>query len=331
MPSWKVRRNPFALVQPNSNRKDDDSDDKGRLVPAIDKQVVRHDEDKVYIYLDNDDIHGVVTLTVTPGKQAEHLGVKVEFVGQVELHHVYDGRPSSEFISQSKLLESPNIINSERTIPFSFCNVDKVHESYGGKNVSVRYFIRVSVERKFLPPIKKECNFIVQKVQTIPPAVNDPIKMEVGIEECLHIEFEYSRRKYHLNDCITGKINFLLVQIKIKNMELAVIRRENVGQITSSDAQMGAAASSIPADPNKIQTQTQTLVKYEIMDGAPVKGETIPVKLYLKGIPADISPTYENVNNRFAVNYFLNLVLIDNEDRRYFKQQEIIIWRKELG
>lgn len=79
MPSWKVRRNPFALVQPNSNRKDDDSDDKGRLVPAIDKQVVRHDEDKVYIYLDNDDIHGVVTLTVTPGKQAEHLGKRLHF------------------------------------------------------------------------------------------------------------------------------------------------------------------------------------------------------------------------------------------------------------
>jgi len=330
MPSWKVRRNPFALVQPNSNR-DDAKDKRQSFVPSNDKQLLRHDEDKVYIYEDSDDIHGVVTLTVAPGKQAEHLGVKVEFVGQIELHQSYDGRPSSQFISQSKLLESPNIVISERTFPFSFCNVDKVHESYGGKNVSVRYFIRVSVERKFLPPIRNECDFIVQKVQTIPPTVNDPIKMEVGIEECLHIEFEYSRRKYHLNDYITGKINFLLVHIKIKNMELAVIRRENVGQIASSDPQMGAAASSIPADPNKIQTQTQTLVKYEIMDGAPVKGETIPVKLYLKGIPADLSPTYENVNNRFAVNYYLNLVLVDDEDRRYFKQQEIILWRKELG
>jgi hypothetical protein len=25
-----------------------------------------------------------------------------------------------------------------------------------------------------------------------------PIKMEVGIEDCLHIEFEYDKQKYHL-------------------------------------------------------------------------------------------------------------------------------------
>lgn len=27
--------------------------------------------------------------------------------------------------------------------------------------------------------------------------------------------------------------------------------------------------------------------------------------------------------------YFLNLVLVDEEDRRYFKQQEITLYRKE--
>ena len=30
------------------------------------------------------------------------------------------------------------------------------------------------------------------------PEMNNPIKMEVGIEECLHIEFEYNKSKYHL-------------------------------------------------------------------------------------------------------------------------------------
>jgi vacuolar protein sorting-associated protein 26 len=28
------------------------------------------------------------------------------------------------------------------------------------------------------------------------------------------------------------------------------------------------------------------------------------------------------------VKYYLNLVLVDEEDRRYFKQQEIILWRR---
>ena len=35
--------------------------------------------------------------------------------------------------------------------------------------------------------------------------------MEVGIEDCLHIEFEYNRNKYHLKDVVLGEIFFLLV------------------------------------------------------------------------------------------------------------------------
>lgn len=44
--------------------------------------------------------------------------------------------------------------------------------------------------------------------------------------------------------------------------------------------------------------------------------------------PYDLTPTYENVHNKFTVRYFLNLVLVDEEDRRYFKQQEIRLFRK---
>lgn len=36
-------------------------------------------------------------------------------------------------------------------------------------------------------------------------------QMEVGIEDCLHIEFEYDRARYHLEDVVVGKIYFLLV------------------------------------------------------------------------------------------------------------------------
>jgi len=169
--------------------------------------------------------------------------------------------------------------------------------------------------------------------------------MEVGIEECLHIEFEFNCSKFHLKDCILGKVYFNLVRIKIKHMELAVIRRETSGEGLAQSAAMGGpnggggggggggthtTGNSSKAGQN-IVTETQTLLKYEIMDGAPVKGELIPVRLYLKGIPADVTPTYHAENNRFSVRYFLNLVLVDEEDRRYFKQQEIILWRKNLG
>jgi hypothetical protein len=55
-------------------------------------------------------------------------------------------------------------------------------------------------------------------------------------------------------------------------------------------------------------------------------GEAIPVRLFLGGF--DVTPTYKDVYNRFSVSYILNLVLVDEDDRRYFKQREIYLWRK---
>lgn len=54
-------------------------------------------------------------------------------------------------------------------------------------------------------------------------------------------------------------------------------------------------------------------------------GETIPIRLFLGGF--DLTPTFRDVNKKFSVRYYLNLVLIDEENRRYFKQQEITVFR----
>ena len=99
-----------------------------------------------------------------------------------------------------------------------------------------------------------------------------------------------------------GKIYFLLVRIKIKHMEVEIRRRESTGTGANT------------------YNESETIAKYEIMDGAPVRGESIPIRLFLS--PYDLTPTYRNINNKFSVKYFLNLVLVDEEDRRYFKQQE---------
>ena len=96
-----------------------------------------------------------------------------------------------------------------------------------------------------------------------------------------------------------------------------------------------------------IYTENEQVAKYEIMDGAPVRGESIPIRLFLAGY--DLSPTMRDINKKFSVRYYLNLVLVDEEERRYFKQQvththththtlyvtksvcwlqEIVLWRK---
>lgn len=60
--------------------------------------------------------------------------------------------------------------------------------------------------------------------------------------------------RYHLKDVIIGKIYFLLVRIKIKNMDLEIRRRESTGSGANT------------------HVETETLAKFELMDGAPVRG-----------------------------------------------------------
>lgn len=54
------------------------------------------------------------------------------------------------------------------------------------------------------------------------------------------------------------------------------------------------------------------------MDGCPSKDEEIPIRIFFTG--TEITPTYNKVSGKFTVKYMLNLVLIDEDDRRYFKQ-----------
>jgi len=255
------------------------------------------------VYYDGDSVTGTVAIRVRDGKKLTHEGIKVEFVGSIELF--YDRGHHHEFLSLSQELAAPGDMRQAQTYEFNFKNVEKQFESYQGINVKLRYFIRVSISRRMAAE-NKERDIWVHSFR-MPPDSNNSIKMEVGIEDCLHIEFEYNKSKYHLKDVIVGKIYFLLVRIKIKHMELSIIRRETTG-----------------APPNQYN-ESETITKFEIMDGAPVRGETIPIRLFLGGF--DLTPTFRDVNKKFSTRYYLNLVLIDEENRRYFKQQEITIFR----
>jgi vacuolar protein sorting-associated protein 26 len=227
-------------------------------------------------------------------------------IGLIE--NFYDKSQNLQFLTLSRELEPPGTLSENATYDFNFNNVEMEYESYCGICVRLRYFILISINRSY-GTIRDEEEFVVFN-PTTEPETNAKLRMEVGIEEWLHIEFEYQSSKYTLKDVVIGNVYFNLVRIKIKQMELAIVRKETVGSGQNSE------------------TQKETLGKYEVMDGAPVKGERIPIRYYLAGV--DLTPTYTNVNKRFSTRYFLSLILIDSEDRRYFKEQEIILWRDKL-
>eukprot|EP00897_Mesotaenium_endlicherianum_P007594 jgi/Mesen1/6863/ME000351S05985 len=234
------------------------------------KQVKRENgqTDLVPLFHGQESVVGEVRIEPAAGKKVEHSGIRIELLGQIELY--FDRGNFYDFTSLVKDLDIVGEISERKVFAFDFSNVEMQYESYNGVNVRLRYILKVTITRQYATNIVKEKDFW----------------MEVGIEDCLHIEFEYGKSKY------------------IKHMEIEIRRKESTG-----------------SGPNTYN-EFETLAKYEIMDG-----ESIPIRLFLS--PYDLTPTYRNVNNKFSVRYNLNLVLVDEEDRRYFKQQEIAIYRHE--
>ena len=267
-------------------------------------------KEKLPLYTTGDTIKGTVTIEPLTAKRVDHVGIRIQLLGQIEI--LCDKGSNQDFIAKVRELEGPGeFTNEEKVIPFEFTDLDLPHETYFGNNIRVKYLLKITVVRNYAANVVKEVPFCVRNTAE-PSEIGQSIKMEVGIEDCLHIEFEYDKSKFHLKDTLIGKIYFLLVRIKLKHMEIELKRRETAG-----------------VGPNS-HNESWTIAKYEVMDGAPVKGEHVPLRLFLSPWSEELTPTYKDVANKFSVRYFLNLVLVDEEDRRYFKQQEITLYRSKL-
>jgi len=135
--------------------------------------------------------------------------------GRVSLSNrgVYDRGNHHEFLLLTLELSPAGILSGDASFDFDFVSTEKSHESYNGVNVRLRYFLRFTIIRGLSTNITKEQDMWVINFIS-PPEVNSSIKMEVGIEECLHIEFEYGRSKYHLKDVILGKVYFFVGENK---------------------------------------------------------------------------------------------------------------------
>lgn len=129
-----------------------------------------------------------------------------------------------------KELEPIGFLYEDKTYKFMFAKFDKEVESFVGNTAKLRYFLRVTINKSMGQKVVSEKEIAVHlpkpEIEAIP---SNPIKLEVGIEECLHIEFEYTKSKFHLKDLLIGKVSFLLVRIRIKYMEVHIIKREITG------------------------------------------------------------------------------------------------------
>lgn len=73
--------------------------------------------------------------------------------------------------------------------------------------------------------------------------------------------------RYHLKDVIVGKIYFLLVRIKIKHMELSIIRRETTGtREWAGETQMDVEGNTKPYPTRSAQSIQRIRDNHQVRD-----------------------------------------------------------------
>ena len=95
-------------------------------------------KERLLLYYDGETVSGKVRISLKkPGSKLEHHGIKIEFIGQIELF--YDRGNHHEFTSLVKELARPGEMLKGVEYPFEFLNVEKPYEIYTGVNVKLRY------------------------------------------------------------------------------------------------------------------------------------------------------------------------------------------------
>ena len=100
-----------------------------------------------------------------------------------------------------------------------------------------------------------------------------------------------------------GGAHFLLVALKIVKFTVELVAQEilDIG--------------------GKTKKHTNIIYEWEITDGAPVKGEIIPFRLFFS--PLNVSPSVVDQTKGYSVSHFLHFYIHTTSGTKYFKALQI--------
>ncbi|EZG56713.1 putative vacuolar protein sorting-associated protein 26 [Gregarina niphandrodes] len=281
----------------------------GQNAPVIVDIIM--DQQPCKSFKDGMPIKGSIIVHSAAKNRINVTGINIELIGKLEVSSCKNPL-SINFCYVNKSLP---IIDSNN-YPFTFKSPELPYNTYNGVRAKVRYYLKCTVT-KDSTPIYKELDILVLNTAQGPPIPVRPLNIDVGIEDCLHIDVRLDRNAINLNGQILGHVHFLVVKLVVKHMEINILRTEIVGGILSDQS----------SAEGQLTHETTPVFRYELMDGTPGKGEIVPIRMNLRNVP--VGPTEINVANNFSVRYFLSVVIVDESDRRYFKKQEVWFYRSE--
>ena len=255
-------------------------------------------------YFNGDTISGTVEININ-SNSLKHKGIKAEIHGIVEKYGTLNTTNSFLFLT-SDLMSAGEIIQEKITLDFNFRNPYLKYGSYKGKYASVKYFVKIIIDSILVnSTYEKEFAVVNPSDESILYENDLPLNLRVGVKNILSLSIEFEHSNYNCRGILKGFVIFNLVNINIKSMEIQLLRKEVVF--------------------GEKNCEPEFISRYELIDGGPIEHEKIPIRFFLKSY--NLTPSYFNVEGIFGVKYFLNLIVIDCNNNRYYKSAEINLYR----
>ena len=262
---------------------------------------------KRYItFFTDEDIEGNIELKFKK-PNFEHNGIRAELHGIIEKYNVINSS-ITEFCNLGiEILRPGKIEEISPNIPFSFKNTKLLYESYKGLYAQVKYYIKIIINANLINyTYEEEFAVVNPNDDCILMENDDNIYITVGIQNLLSIDFELEHINYNCRGTIKGLVSFNYIHLPIKYVEIQLLKNEIVFA-------------------EKNNKEPIIIEDIELIDGSPIKNDTVPFRIFLKSY--NLTPTYKNINNIFCVKYYINLIIGDYENNTFFKQKEIKLFR----
>ena len=259
-------------------------------------------------FYDKEDIKGKVILSINT-KDFEHKNIKILLQGLILERKSLINSKTTEFLHSEIILEKPGVFKEENLIyEFEFKNVEKKYETYRGELITVKYLVIFIIETK-LRNMKYEKEFVV---------INPINEKMLNKEQKLRYKIE--------ND----KIKFL-IDIPFKNIDfkgvipgIITIKKLNNHKIDSIMIQIIKRENINSSEKEKLH-KSITIGTFEVLDGEIIEKEKIPFRIFLSSY--SLTPSYFNLEKLYSINYYMAIIISDNEGNKFSDVKEINLFR----
>jgi vacuolar protein sorting-associated protein 26 len=242
-------------------------------------------------------VRGSLSLTIPRGKTITHREVSLELFGEFR---TASGVRLHRFLERIQHLLPAGDLTSSFTSDFNFDNLNLPTSTYYGGCVNAGYAVALRITY-FVSDFVHEVPFGVIVMQRPPRPI--PVHREVGITNLLHVEFVFPKRHFGSHDVVVGAVYFTLVKLRIVYMTMMFYRVEEYR-----------------ADLTVLQSK-EILRTYDLMDGAPVRGEMIPIRIYMGDL--NFWPYLDFNGSALKVEHYLRVKMIDENGAHYCKRMMV--------